>query len=168
MREQNQHRNHFTAYEEKQRQQHLSLSVVTSEGTIKMNLSKKITRRDIPELERVIQEISLRCRPHHTDTERETDRRWIILDAFFREIQERSIEYRGSTWRLSYVIDRLLPGTPLLELRGYLDALEAKVSNAANAAIEFDADEINRLREMKEGKTAEAARAAMKKLLGDK
>ena len=119
-------------------------------------------------MERVVEEIRLRCKPHHTDTERETDRRWIILDAFFREIQSRTVEYRGSTWRLSYIINRLLPGSPLLELREYLDVLEAKVSNAANAAIEFDASEIGKLRDMKESKTAEAARAAMKKLLGDK
>ena len=158
-------RDHFAALKEKKRQNALKLSVVTNKGKIIMSISNHVTRRDIPELERVLQEIRFRCKPHPTDSERQSERRWQILDAFLRQLREETVHYRGTEWTLAYVINRLLPGSPVLVLREYLDDLEAKISNALNELIEFDPDEIARAREMRESSAAKATEAAIKKLL---
>ncbi len=161
------HRNHYRALEKKSDANRLTLSVVAGKGGIDMILPRTINRSEAAQLQRAVDEITFRCTPHRADTLSETERRWMLLDAFIHAVESTEVKYRNHPWRLSYVIDRLLGYSTILALRETREGLTAKISNAANAALEFDPAEINRLRELKESASAKAAAHAVKKLLGE-
>lgn len=85
----------------------ITLTLQTESGAFTMEISKHITRKDLPEIGMALRKY-LAYEPDTDDTPYESAQQAVLIEEFLKALRDTRVTYRGSEWSLYYVFDNIV------------------------------------------------------------
>lgn len=162
---QNNKRNNFSGYAQKRADTELRLLYQSGSGVNTMVIKRHLTRRDIPELQRVVVELEADTEPSRDDTADEHLLQRDILAQFFELIRATRVMYHNRETNLEYAIRGLLGWSALVNLGDYYFTHKQRIKHERLKRISADPRIVNRIALDAEEIGKEVARELLKKFI---